>query len=145
MLVIVLTLAALAVTAFFLRQRWAAAAPEQPTPRSRVATSSSRIPGQALGEAIARANQGLSSEGVWSRRPATEPSAAIAGFPGHPSIACFACFEAEHRLNRGVVRKLYTNEDVPTWPIERLCIVNPRPSTSATASAACALPPPGYL
>lgn len=72
----------------------------------------SRIPGKALAEAIVQANHGLSPGEVWSR-PAIEPSTAIASFPAHPSIVCFACFEAEHRLNKGVVRKLYTNEDVP--------------------------------
>jgi hypothetical protein len=112
--VLVLTLAAVAVTAFVMRQRWAAAAaPEQHDAASTPSSMpSSRIPGKALAEAIIQANHGLSSEEIWSR-PAIEPSTAIAGFPAHPAIACFACFEAEHRLNKGVVRKLYTNEEVP--------------------------------
>ena len=114
MLVLLLTLAAVAVTAFLVRQWWAAAAaPEQHDAASMPSSiPSSRIPGKALAEAIVQANHGLSLEEIWSR-PAIEPSTAIAGFPAHPSIACFACFEAEHRLNKGVVRKLYTNEDVP--------------------------------
>ena len=147
MLVLVLTLAAVAVTAFIVRQRWAAApAPEQHDASKPSSIPSSRVPGKALAEAIVRANYGLSSEEVWSR-PAIEPSTAIAGFPAHPSIACFACFEAEHRLNKGVVRKLYTNEDVPaTYPehrapkptVQSSCLshmrLSPRASSSSSTS-----------
>ena len=144
MLVLVLTLAAVAVTAFVVRRWWAAApAPEQHNASKPSSIPSSRVPGKALAEAIVRANYGLSSEEVWSR-PAIEPSTAIAGFPAHPSIACFACFEAEHRLNKGVVRKLYTNEDVPaTFPEHRApkqssCLshmrLSPRASSSSSTS-----------
>ena len=147
MLVLVLTLAAVAVTAFVVRQRWAAApAPEQHDASKPSFIPSSRVPGKALAEAIVRENYGLSSEEVWSR-PAIEPSTAIAGFPAHPSIACFACFEAEHRLNKGVVRKLYTNEDVPaTYPkhrapkpfVQSSCLshmrLSPRASSSSSTS-----------
>lgn len=147
MLVLVLTLAAVAVTAFVVRQRWAAApAPEQHDASKPSSIPSSRVPGKAVAEAIVRANYGLSSEEVWSR-PAIEPSTAIAGFPAHPSIACFACFEAEHRLNKGVVRKLYTNEDVPaTYPehrapkptVQSSCLshmrLSPRASSSSSTS-----------
>ena len=151
MLVLVLTLAAVAVTAFVMRQRWAAAAaPEQHDAASTPSSMpSSRIPGKALAEAIVQANHGLSSEEIWSR-PAIEPSTAIAGFPAHPSIACFACFEAEHRLNKGVVRKLYTNEDVPnTYPMHRVpkpidqssCLSRMRLSRRASSSSSTSRSP----
>ena len=151
MLVLLLTLAAVAVTAFLVRQWWAAAAaPEQHDAASMPSSiPSSRIPGKALAEAIVQANHGLSPGEVWSR-PAIEPSTAIASFPAHPSIACFACFEAEHRLNKGVVRKLYTNEDVPnTYPMHRVpkpidqssCLSRMRLSRRASSSSSTSRSP----
>ena len=89
MLVLVLTLAAVAVTAFVMRQRWAAAAaPEQHDAASTPSSMpSSRIPGKALAEAIIQANHGLSSEEIWSR-PAIEPSTAAHSARPTASAGC---------------------------------------------------------
>jgi len=73
-------------------------------------STSSQTPGGVLADAISSGSAGLVPTEVWAT-PTNAPSAAIANFPAHPSISCWLCFEAKHRLTKGVVRKLYTNED----------------------------------
>ena len=62
-------------------------------------------PGERLAKAMSVERV---DESIWDAPPPTAPSQEISAFPSQ-STGCWSCFMASHGLNKGVVRRLYTN------------------------------------
>ena len=78
-----------------------AAPPERSTRRKKA------TPGSLLADAMNQDGDDLDNDAVWAGPPSQQPSAEIVAFPKHP--CCWTCFAEEHGLNKGVVKRLYTN------------------------------------
>ena len=84
-------------------------APEPPSaaPAERSTRCKKAAPGSLLAEAMNQDSDVLDIEAVWVCPPAQQPSAEITAFPKHP--CCWTCFAEQYGLNKGVVKRLYTN------------------------------------
>ena len=137
MLVLVLTLAAVAVTAFVVRQRWAAApAPEQHDGSKPSCIPSSRVPGKALfGQ----------TTGSPRRRSGLDPRSSRA--PRSPASLRTRRSPASHasRPSTASTRASFASSTpMKMCPPPILNIVPPSPPLSPAASATCASRP-GHL